>query len=141
MFINGCLYPVSQIRWPEIISNNPRYQTTNKLKRKLEKNTRRWTWHIFRKPSGCILWHVLRWNLQGKRRSRLINTCLQDLESDVKTLNFTWQQMEIRANDWISWRFVVDLDNLKILRSLELWMQNYYCITIGKVFKLVYFTL
>ncbi|VDP55053.1 unnamed protein product [Schistosoma curassoni] len=77
---------------------NLRYSIrTNQLPDEEKMRKRRWKWigHISRKSPSCITRQALAWNPEGKRKSeRSKNTLRQEIEADVKRMNYNWKELE-----------------------------------------------
>ena len=109
-FINTCLRRILKIRWPETIRNEDLWQRTKQRPADAEIKMRRWRWigHTLRKPATNITRQALKWNPQGtRRRGRPRITWRRDLESDVKKIGRTWDQLERLAQDRDNWRTLV----------------------------------
>ncbi|VDO98847.1 unnamed protein product [Schistosoma margrebowiei] len=106
VFINSCLRKILNIHWPDTISNSLLWERTNKE----EIRKRRWKWigHKLRKSSRCITRQALTWNPEGKRkRGRPKNTLRRIIVVDMKTMNYSWTELERIAQDRVGWRMLV----------------------------------
>ncbi|CAH8650842.1 unnamed protein product [Schistosoma guineensis] len=110
VFINSCLRKILNIHWPDTISNSLLWERTNQLPDEEEIRKRRWKWigHTLRKSSNCITRQALTWNPEWKRkRGRPKNTLRRIIETDMKTMNYNWTELERIAQDRVGWRMRV----------------------------------
>ena len=95
-FVNRCLRRIMNVKWSDKVSNNTMWTKTNELPVEIEIKRRKWRWigHTLRKPTSSITRQALTWNPQGKRkRGRPRNTWRRDMESEVRKMGYTWQEI------------------------------------------------
>ena len=114
-FENRCLRRIMNVKWSDKVSNDTLWTTTNQLPVEIEIQRRKWRWigHTLRKPTSSITRQALTLNHQGRRkRGRPRNAWRQDMESEVKKMRYTWQEIDTmaprRIRCRIRWRAVID---------------------------------
>ena len=109
VFINSCLRKILRIRWPDTISNNLLWETTNQIPVEEEITKRcKWIGYKFRKSPNCVTRQALTWNPEGqRRRGRPKNTLSRELETDMRRMNKNWIELEWKAHDRVGWRMLV----------------------------------
>ena len=110
-FVNRCLRRIMNVKWSDKVSNNTLWTKTNQLSVEIEIKRRKWRWigHTLRNPTSSITRQALTWNLQGKRkRGRPRNIWRRDMESEVRKMRCTWQEIVTLAQRRIWWRALID---------------------------------
>ena len=110
-FVNRCLRRIMNVKWSDKVSNNTLWTKTNQLSAEIEIKRRKWRWigHTLRKPTFSITRQALTWNPQGKRkRGQPRNTWRRDMESEVRKMGYTWQEIVTLAQRRIRWRALID---------------------------------
>lgn len=111
IFINTCLRQILHIRWPDRISNQDLWVETNQEPITSTIKRRKWRWigHTLRRGQKNIPRHALDWNPQGKRkRGRPALTWRRNLDAELKTINVSWGQAKLSAQDRPRWKLVVE---------------------------------
>ena len=109
-FVNRCLRRIMNVKWSDKVSNNTLWTNTNQLPVEIEKKRRKWRWigHTLSKRTSSITRQALTWNPQGKRkRGRPRNTWRRDMESEVRKMGYTWQEIVTLAQRRIRWRALI----------------------------------
>ena len=109
-FINRCLRNILNIRWPETISNEQLWDSTNQTPVEIEIRKRKWSWigHTLRKPASNTTRQALKWNPQGKRRvGRPRQTWRRSIETEMKAAGMTWTELERTSQNRVRWRSAV----------------------------------
>ena len=110
-FVNRCLLRIMNVKWSDKVSNNTLWTKTNQLPVEIEIKRRKWhcIGHTLRKPISSITRQALTWNPQEKRkRGRPRNTWRRDMESEVRKMGYTWQEIITLAQRRIWWRAFID---------------------------------
>ena len=109
-FTNRCLRNILNIRWPETISNEQLWATTNQTPMETEIKKRKWSWigHTLRKPETNITRQALDWNPQGKRKvGRPKQTWRRSIEAETKSTGMSWAELKRTSQNRVRWRSVV----------------------------------
>ena len=112
-FINKCLRSIMGIHWPEVITNEELWTTTEQERINIQIRRRKWGWigHTLRKPNCNVTKQALRWNPQGKRsRGRPRNSWSRTVDNEAKNAGYTWWQLERSAQNRSRWRAIVSED-------------------------------
>ena len=112
-FINKCLRSIMGIHWPEVITNEELWTTTEQERINIQIRRRKWGWigHTLRKPNCNVTKQALRWNPQGKRsRGRPRNSWRRTVDNEAKNAGYTWWQLERLAQNRSRWRAIVSED-------------------------------
>ena len=109
-FINKCLRKVLRIFWPNWITNEELWSTTNTKPIEEEIRRRKWKWlgHTLRKDPMSITRQSLRWNPVGRRkRGRPKKTWRRTVKEDMKQVDMSWGQLSNIAQNRVRWRATV----------------------------------
>ena len=109
-FINKCLRKVLRIFWPNWITNEELWSTTNTKPIDEEIRRRKWKWlgHTLRKDPMSITRQSLRWNPAGRRkRGRPKKTWRRTVEEEMKQVDMSWGQLSNIAQNRVRWRATV----------------------------------
>ncbi|KAL9978171.1 hypothetical protein ACROYT_G015662 [Oculina patagonica] len=112
-FINKCLRSIMGIHWPEVITNEELWTTTEQERINIQIRRRKWGWigHTLRKTNCNVTKQALRWNPQGKRsRGRPRNSWRRTVDDEASKAGYTWRQIERIAQNRTRWRAVVSMD-------------------------------
>jgi len=110
-FINKCLRKILNIRWPEVISNEELWETTQQLRIEKSIMRRKWKWigHTLRKPENNITRCVLEWNPQGsRRRGHPKKSWRRSVIAELAKNKITWIEAKRTASNRVRWRSMVD---------------------------------
>ena len=110
VFNNNCLRRITNIRWPEKISNTDLWERTNQIPIEQEIRKRKWRWigHTLRKPVNSITRQALQWNPQGKRRvGRPRNTWRRNVIWEMECQGYKWQDLHRLAQNRTQWKSIV----------------------------------
>ena len=94
-FLNNCLRRILNIRWPEKISNDQLWQTTQETPAVQQILRKKWGWigHTLRKPPTSITRQALKWNPQGKRKpGRPRNSRSRDTKAEMEKMQWNWNK-------------------------------------------------
>ncbi|KAL9987664.1 hypothetical protein ACROYT_G002008 [Oculina patagonica] len=101
------------IHWPEVITNEELWTTTEQERINIQIRRRKWGWigHTLRKTNCNVTKQALRWNPQGKRsRGRPRNSWRRTIDDEASKAGYTWTQIERIAQNRTRWRAVVSVD-------------------------------
>ncbi|KAL9968988.1 hypothetical protein ACROYT_G021142 [Oculina patagonica] len=101
------------IHWPEVITNEELWTTTEQERINIQIRRRKWGWigHTLRKTNCNVTKQALRWNPQGKRsRGRPRNSWRRTVDDEASKAGYTWTQIERIAQNRTRWRAVVSVD-------------------------------
>ena len=119
-FINRCLRHILGIYWPNTITNEELWQTTQQEQIETQIRRRKWGWigHTLRKPFSNTTRQALTWNPQGKRKpGRPKNSWKRSVEAELKEKGTSWKEAEKIAQRRTSWKkFINDLCSPKSQR-------------------------
>ena len=83
--------------------------TASRNRNTIKRRLLRWIGHTPRQPQPSITRQALTWNPQGKRkRGRQTNTWRRDMESEMKKMGNTWQEIVTMAQSTIQRRAFID---------------------------------
>ena len=109
-FHNGCLRRILKIFGPVKISNENLHEITNSTNMHAILKKYRWRWigHVLRKPANNISRVALRWTPEGNRKQGRPKTTLRrTVESEIKEMGQTWNELDKKAKDREQWRKLV----------------------------------
>ena len=105
-FHNGCLRRILKIFSPVKISNENLHEITNSTNMHAILKKYRWRWIglVLRKPTG-YLWDGLQKAKESKGRPKTIRRRI--VESEMKEMGQTWNELDKKAKDREPWRKLV----------------------------------
>ncbi len=109
-FHTKSLRKILRIFWPRVISNKDLLVQCHQESMRTIIRRRRWSWvgHVLRMEGKAIPKTAVHWTPEGKRqRRRPRTTWRRTIESELKTLNYTWGDIEKKARDRHVWRSFV----------------------------------
>ena len=110
-FINRCLRRILRIYWPQTISNEELWKTTNQepIETTIRRRTWRWIGHTLRKKESDITRQALEWNPQGSRkRGRPRETWRRSVHRDLERMGWTWDTVKRDAKNRTRWRSLAE---------------------------------
>jgi len=112
-FVNKCLRSIMGIHWPEVMTNEELWTTTEQERINVQIRRRKWGWigHTLRKTNCNVTKQALRWNPQGKRsRECPRNSWRRTVDDEASKAAYTWWQLERIAQNRPRWRAMVSVD-------------------------------
>ena len=109
-FHKGCLRRILKIFRPVKISYENLHKITNPINMRVmfENYGCRWIGHVLRKPTNYIISVSLRWIQEGERKQgRPKSTWRMTVESEMKEMGQTLNELDKKAKDREQWRKLV----------------------------------